>query len=68
MVIEAELLARRRPFAVPGPILPRDDCRCSMRLVWTFSIGVGVGVMFRRAAAAAAEDKLLVEACDAKKA
>lgn len=42
----------------------KEDCRCSIRFVWTFSIGVGVGVRLRRAAAAAAEERLLDDGCD----
>lgn len=39
-----------------------------MRLVWTFSTGWGVGVRLRSAAAAAAEDRLLEEGWDLRKA
>ena len=39
-----------------------------MRFVCTSSIGVGVGVWVRRAVAAAAEDRLALEGCDARNA
>lgn len=39
-----------------------------MRLVCTFSTDVGVGVRFRSAAAAAADDRLPVEGWDFRKA
>lgn len=66
--MEAELLARRRPFRLVGRRLgtplawdETEALRCIMRFVWTFSTEVGVGVRLRRAAAAAAEDRLLEE-------
>lgn len=43
-----------------------DDCRCSILFVWTFSTGVGVGESVRRAVAAAAEERLLLDARDAR--
>lgn len=39
-----------------------------MRLVWTLSTEVGVGVKLRSAAAAAAEDRLLEDDWDLRKA
>jgi hypothetical protein len=76
-VIELELLDLRR---VPPPTLAErrpciglaGDCvearRWTIRLVCTFSTFVGVGVRFRSAAAAAAEERLLEDGCDFRKA
>jgi hypothetical protein len=76
-VIELELLDLRR---VPPPTLAErrpciglaGDCvearRWTMRLVCTSSTFVGVGVRFRSAAAAAAEERLLDDGCDFRKA
>lgn len=73
------LLALRKTASWPGrapaaaleaPIDEADCCRCIVRLVWTFSTDVGVGVCLRRAAAAADEESLALAfaACDARKA
>lgn len=74
MAIEPELLARRRlcipvcRIGVPVVVCADDidDCRRSILFVWTFSIGVGVGVWVRSAAAAAAEDRLPLDAREAR--
>lgn len=71
-VIELELfvlrsvpptLAERRPFiGLAGDSV--EARRWTIRFVCTFSTFVGVGVRFRSAAAAAAEERLLEEGCD----
>lgn len=52
--------------------MPRGEwveaARWVMRFVWIFSTDVGVGVRFRSAAAAAADDRLPVEGWDFRKA
>lgn len=58
-------LAERRPFGACDWVEAR---RSTIRFVWTFSIWVGVGVRLRRAAAAAAEERLALEGCDFRKA
>lgn len=73
VLIELELADRRMRFLLLDRILTdrrddTEDCRCSIRFVWTFSTAVGVGVTLRKAAAAAAEDKLFVEGWDLRKA
>lgn len=61
------MLAERR--APTGLTCEWDEARrWTMRLVWTFSTGVGVGVELRSAAAAAADDRLAPEGWDLKKA
>lgn len=75
VLMEFELLLRRRLVrlgerrvaAAPG-WEETDDCRWSMRFVWTFSTSVGGGVRFRRAVAAAAEERLDEEGRDLRKA
>ena len=75
-VIELLLLERR---SVPLTLAERrpptgltcdwvEARRWTMRFVSTFPTGVGVGVELRSAAAAAAEDRLLVDGCDLRKA
>lgn len=65
MLIELELLARRRVFWLEGRRLPAildweatEARRWIILFVWTFSTGVGVGVRLRKAAAAAADERL----------
>ena len=45
-----------------------EACLCSMRFVWTSLTDVGGGVCFRRAAAAADEERFALEVWEARKA
>lgn len=60
------MLAERRPAGLTCDWV--EARRWTMRLVWTFSTGVGVGVELRRAAAAAADERLAEEGWDLRKA
>lgn len=75
LLMEFELLLRRRPLRLGERRVEEalrweetDDCRWIMRFVWTFSTSVGGGVRFRRAVAAAAEERLDEEGRDLRKA
>lgn len=61
--VAAPTLAERRPFTgLAGDIV--EARRWTIRFVCTFSTLVGVGVRFRKAAAAAADERLLADGCD----
>lgn len=72
-VIEAELVDRRRPFLLPDRkdvtlVWESEARRCTILFVWTFSTGAGEGEKLRRAVAAAAEERLLDDGWDLRKA
>lgn len=77
VAMDPELRVRRRSWRLAGRNRlglamcwdeVEEERRWTMRLVSTFSTMVGVGVRLRRAVAAAAEDKLLEEGWDLRKA